>query len=218
MFDYRAPAAMCVILLVTALYTFYQEASVFLFQPKDDKSFITAVVQGNLPSPISSFSKSIVLEDCLVSMRSLYARLQPTKQKLVHLKGCRDLALDITDKQPSFSAAWYVAAASSGLLKDKTAFQVYFEKSYQTSTHEDWLSKRRFGLLIRHEDYQSERTQEILRSDISTILNSWNGTIWLAEQYIKHSFLRQLISDLVQLAKPKYQNMFLQQVRKQSQQ
>ena len=214
--DYRLLALVALVVLMASVFTLRSEANIFLSRPADDKAFSDAARAGALDIPISSYAKSALLRDCLSSMKSLYAKLQPQEYRQAHFNACRTAALKIAAENPSQSSAWFVAAFASAALADESAYHSQFEQAFDTAMHEDWQAKRRILLALDYPDFVTQDMQGMVDSDVFTILNNNSGGAWLAQLYRTRSNMKQTIADQAEKSADKYKKLFLDALKRQA--
>lgn len=150
------------------------------------------------PSPgLSIASERLVLDNCVRTIFSVYARLQPSGRKAEVNDNCLTAADAIAKRSPSFSYAWYVGALTSALNRDIAGMNARLLQSQVTAPTEQWIAELRVNLA---EDHLVELTSAVRANhdrDLRMLVATVRGITSIADRYVGQADFRDRITAIV---------------------
>ncbi len=172
-----------------------------------------ASLAGKPPQPgLSIASERLVLDNCVRTLSSLYARLQPAARVAEVSANCLKAADAIAQQNPSSSYAWYVGALTSELGGDTTGMNERLLQSQRTGPAEQWIAELRVPL---GEDHLADLGPEARANhdrDLRMLVASRRGIASIADRYVKQDGFRERITAIVETMPEADQRRFVAQV------
>ena len=189
-----------------------REASPYFSSGIEDAERFGALAD-KVPTPgLSIASERLVLDNCVRTISSLYARLQPGSRKAEVSSHCLAAADAIVRQNPSSSYAWYVGALASGLTGDPAGMNARLLKSQQTGPTEQWIAELRVPLA---EDHLAELAPDVRAHhdrDLRMLVASSRGIASIAGRYVNQADFRERIAAIVEAMPEADQRRFVSRV------
>jgi hypothetical protein len=178
---------------------------------EDAERFASLVAKVPAPGP-SIASERLVLDNCVRTISSLYARLQPSARKAEVSTNCLKAADTIAKQNPSSSYAWYVGALTSALTHDTPGLNARLLQSQETGATEQWIAELRVPLA---EDHLADLTPDVRANhdrDLRMLVATVRGIDSIAERYVGQTDFRERITAIVETMPEGDQRRFVSQV------
>lgn len=200
-------------LLVLASVSAFSELRPFVAGGGDRASRYQAYVDGTSVSGFSSFSQTLVLQDCLKMVTSIYGRLQPQDQRTSVLENCRGEAAAITERAPTQSLAWFVQALIAAETDNPDTLNLTLAKSRLAGPNEQWIAEVRVELAEKNYDLLNAENLKGNDQDLLMLVRSNRGVRTIARRYIQKPEFRRRVADLVETLPEETQQKFVRNVR-----
>lgn len=207
-------SAWAIALLFLASVSAFSELRPFVSSGGDRASRYQAYVEGTSVSGFSSFSQTMVLQDCLKAVTSIYGRLQPKDQRTNVIENCRNEAIAITDRAPTQSLAWFVQALIAAEVNNPEDLNLSLAKSRLAGPNEQWIAEVRVELAELNYDKLDAENLEGNAQDLLLLVKSKRGVRKIARRYIQRPEFRQRLADLVETLPEESQKKFVSNVRR----
>lgn len=196
----------------------FREASPYFNNGIEDVERFSSLANKE-PSPGPSIASGrLVLDNCVYTVSSVYARLQPAARKAGAIDNCLKAADAITRSNPSSSYAWYVGALTAGMAGDITGMNERLLKSQLTGPTEQWIAELRVPLA---EDHLAELAPDVRANhdrDLRMLVASTRGIASIAGRYVAEAHFRDRITAIVETMSEADQRRFVSKVGDQARQ
>lgn len=189
-----------------------REASPYFSSGIEDTERFSALAEAApIPGP-SIASERLILDNCVRTITSIYARLQPAARKAEVNGHCLEAADAAVQVNPSSSYAWYVGALTSALTGDIAGMNMRLLRSQQTGPSEQWIAELRVPLA---EDHLGDLTPDVRANhdrDLGMLVASTRGISSIADRYVRQADFRERITAIVETMPEDDQRRFVSRV------
>ena len=162
----------------------------------------------------SSYSKFLILNDCLIEMQIsiIDPKFIEVKNNLV--QACYKTSKQISVTMPSNSFAWYINALASTLRGDIITASSSLNKSHITAPNEGWLAQQRIVFIENNISFLAPQVRDIYFADLKLPGFGMEGLDYLVRRYLSEPLMQPVISNAIEGLPPKRQKQFLSLLRK----
>ena len=209
-----AVAAAC--LAVGSAWAAYGELKPFLELGPSIEAKVASLAAAPVDPGLSYRSKLLVLTDCNAALTSIGGATIAPQDRQAMFNHCAEMAQSIVEAAPTYSFAWFILAVAAEEGGDIARLSEALLRSQQTAPYQEWLALSRASLALDHLDQLSTESAAALAEDIRVALVSRRGVTWAAQRYVLQPELRELLTDIVELAPGALQRSFLSAVSQQT--
>jgi hypothetical protein len=210
----RLVGLLSIALVVSGGAVAYREISPFVAPGTGDAALFQSILDGQLQPGLSELSRRIVLVDCLQVTRSFFTRVQSTARRDEMLKGCDELSAGIAESAPSYSLAWFVAAAMAAERGNDRDLSERLVRSQRTGPHEQWVAEQRVQLAEDHLRRLDDAALAGHQADLAMLVRSERGVNSIARRYLEVSAFRERITSIVETLPNEDRRRFLTQIKR----
>jgi hypothetical protein len=204
-------------LIAAGAWVAFREASPYLRGGIGDTERFAAIERA-APDPGPSIaSQRLVLDNCVRTMTSLYARLQPSERRQVAIGNCLRTADGIATENPASSYAWYAGALASERLGDVSGMAARLVMSQKTGPTEQWIAELRVPLAEEHLATLGPQALANHERDLRMLVGSSRGINSIARRYVDVASFRERITAIVETMPETEQRRFVSRVETASQ-
>ena len=195
-------------------WTLVEEGRAFFGTGGPISQQVAAIAGGGLQPAASEYSKRMLLDQCRVTMSSVYASVAPGGTRTSLIAGCADIAAVITREVPVHGYAWVVAAQAAMEQGDGSTFNRDLAASKSVSPNEVWLAYLRYYLARLYESDLNPEGEATYDADLGVLIRSNAGIDELAARYRDEPAFRPRITAAVEKLPNQLQVRFLDAIKR----
>lgn len=172
------------------------------------------VSQAALGHGVSSYSKEIIMKDCLQGLIVLAQSEMFDIKNAMLAEKCRLRSAQVAEKTPTDSFAWAVNALASALLGKTELLNTALVASQKVGPNEQWIARRRVEIAEMFLVSLDAAARSAHDADLTLLAGSYRGVRYLARRYVTNPDFRSRITTVVEKLPADQQRMFLANIRR----
>ncbi|MCP4182723.1 MAG: hypothetical protein GY761_05320 [Hyphomicrobiales bacterium] len=202
------------LLLVIASFATYYELRPFIGAGSDRNARYQAYAESRRSSGLSTFSKDVILRDCLSVVTSIHGRMQSEAHRKKVMHNCQNEVKNITRYTPTHSFAWFTQALIASELSEVGKMNEGLNNSRLTGPNEQWIAEVRVELSEKNYSKLNPINVAGNDQDLLMLVKSRRGVKTIARRYIQKPEFRARIATLVEELTEENQLQFVNNVRR----